>query len=53
MSSSASFVDLPTLEAIRAVRARRKAEDGRKGLMEHQSEMRARWESLHRFIEEH
>jgi len=53
MSSSASFVDLPTLEEIRAERARRKAEADRKRLIEHQGEIRARCDSLHGFIEEH
>lgn len=53
MLSSASFVDLPTLEEIRAERARRKAEADRKRLIEHQGEIRARCDSLHGFIEEH
>src|SRR5690606_3840377 len=53
MSSSASFVELPTLEEIRAERARRKAEADRKRLTERQGEIRANCDSLHGFIEEH
>jgi predicted phage terminase large subunit-like protein len=51
--SASSLVALPTLEEIRAERARRKAEDDRKRLTERQGEIRAKCDSLHGFIEEH
>jgi len=51
--SASSLVALPTLEEIRAERARRKAEADRKRLTERQGEIRARCDSLHGFIEEH
>ena len=53
MSLSDSFVELPTLEEIRAERARRKAEADRRRLTEHQGEIRARCDSLIGFIAEH
>jgi len=51
--SASSLVALPTLEEIRAERARRKAEADRKRLTEHQGEIRARCDTLHGFIEKH
>ena len=51
--NASSLVALPTLEEIRAERARRKAEAERDRLIKHQGAIRAKCDSLHGFIEEH